>query len=101
MKSFSLLLLDLMTALPMLFLLEGLSPLGCVLLPDSLQRHSEEATHPGLMEVFLSILHSLFVIVPHMKEKFSKKLGRQQANVEVGRKAGTLGSFSEYSDLRE
>ncbi|XP_001502653.4 meiosis inhibitor protein 1 [Equus przewalskii] len=37
-------------------------------------RHSEEATHPGLMEVFLSILHSLFVIVPHMKEKFSKKL---------------------------
>lgn len=29
------------------------------------------------MEVFLSILHSLFVIVPHMKEKFSKKLGRQ------------------------
>ncbi|XP_058424241.1 meiosis inhibitor protein 1 [Diceros bicornis minor] len=37
-------------------------------------RHSEEATHPALMEVFLSILHSLFVIVPHMKEKFSKKL---------------------------
>ncbi|XP_037369356.1 meiosis inhibitor protein 1 [Talpa occidentalis] len=37
-------------------------------------RHSEQATHPALMEVFLSILHSLFVIVPHMKEKFSKKL---------------------------
>ncbi|XP_004610783.1 meiosis inhibitor protein 1 [Sorex araneus] len=37
-------------------------------------RHSEKMTHPGLMEVFLSVLHSLFVIVPHMKEKFSKKL---------------------------
>ncbi|XP_020023752.2 meiosis inhibitor protein 1 [Castor canadensis] len=37
-------------------------------------RHSEETTHPALMEIFLSILHSLFVIVPHMKEKFSKKL---------------------------
>ncbi|XP_006174760.1 meiosis inhibitor protein 1 [Camelus ferus] len=37
-------------------------------------RYSEQATHPALMEVFLSILHSLFVIVPHMKEKFSKKL---------------------------
>ncbi|XP_030882926.1 meiosis inhibitor protein 1-like, partial [Leptonychotes weddellii] len=37
-------------------------------------RHSEQATHPNLMEVFLSILHNLFVIVPHMKEKFSKKL---------------------------
>ncbi|KAG8517898.1 Meiosis inhibitor protein 1, partial [Galemys pyrenaicus] len=37
-------------------------------------RHSEQAAHPALMEVFLSILHSLFVIVPHMKEKFSKKL---------------------------
>ncbi|XP_049628411.1 meiosis inhibitor protein 1 [Suncus etruscus] len=37
-------------------------------------RHSEKVTHPGLMEVFLSVLHSLFVIVPHMKEKFSKKL---------------------------
>ncbi|XP_006150782.1 meiosis inhibitor protein 1 [Tupaia chinensis] len=37
-------------------------------------RHSEQATHPALMEIFLSILHSLFVIVPHMKDKFSKKL---------------------------
>ncbi|XP_037702185.1 meiosis inhibitor protein 1 [Choloepus didactylus] len=37
-------------------------------------RHLEQATHPVLMEVFISILHSLFVIVPHMKEKFSKKL---------------------------
>nr|KAF6496364.1 meiotic double-stranded break formation protein 1 [Rousettus aegyptiacus] len=37
-------------------------------------KHLEQATHPALMEVFLSILHSLFVIVPHMKEKFSKKL---------------------------
>ncbi|XP_077025125.1 meiosis inhibitor protein 1 isoform X2 [Tamandua tetradactyla] len=37
-------------------------------------RHLEQATHPALMEVFISILHSLFVIVPHMKEKFSKKL---------------------------
>ncbi|PNJ37437.1 MEI1 isoform 3 [Pongo abelii] len=37
-------------------------------------RHLEQTTHPALMEVFLSILHSLFVIVPHMKEKFSKKL---------------------------
>ncbi|XP_029809952.1 meiosis inhibitor protein 1 [Suricata suricatta] len=37
-------------------------------------RHSEQATQPNLMEVFFSILHSLFVIVPHMKEKFSKKL---------------------------
>lgn len=40
------------------------------------------------MEVFLSVLHSLFVIVPHMKEEFSKKLGRQQASVEVGREGG-------------
>ncbi|XP_051016000.1 meiosis inhibitor protein 1 [Acomys russatus] len=39
-----------------------------------MMRYSEEATHPNLMEVFLSILHSLFVIVPHMKVKFSKKL---------------------------
>uniref|UniRef100_A0A8C5UJ46 Meiotic double-stranded break formation protein 1 n=1 Tax=Microcebus murinus TaxID=30608 RepID=A0A8C5UJ46_MICMU len=37
-------------------------------------KHLEQATHPALMEVFLSVLHSLFVIVPHMKEKFSKKL---------------------------
>ncbi|XP_048659027.1 meiosis inhibitor protein 1 isoform X4 [Marmota marmota marmota] len=37
-------------------------------------RHLEQATHPALMEVFLSILHSLFIIVPHMKKKFSKKL---------------------------
>nr|XP_051689991.1 meiosis inhibitor protein 1 isoform X5 [Oryctolagus cuniculus] len=37
-------------------------------------RHLEQATQPALMEVFLSVLHSLFVIVPHMKEKFSKKL---------------------------
>ncbi|XP_006890243.1 PREDICTED: meiosis inhibitor protein 1 [Elephantulus edwardii] len=37
-------------------------------------RHSEQATHPALMEVFLSTLHDLFVIVPHMREKFSKKL---------------------------
>ncbi|KAJ8791754.1 hypothetical protein J1605_020476 [Eschrichtius robustus] len=37
-------------------------------------RYSEQATHPALMEVFLSVLHSLFVIVPHMKEKFSEKL---------------------------
>ncbi|CAH6791246.1 Mei1 [Phodopus roborovskii] len=39
-----------------------------------MMRYSEEATHPSLMEVFLSILHSLFVIVPHMKVKFSRKL---------------------------
>ncbi|KAK7799287.1 hypothetical protein U0070_019068 [Myodes glareolus] len=38
------------------------------------QRYSEEAMHPSLMEVFLSVLHSLFVIVPHMKVKFSRKL---------------------------
>uniref|UniRef100_A0A2K6TLG8 Meiotic double-stranded break formation protein 1 n=1 Tax=Saimiri boliviensis boliviensis TaxID=39432 RepID=A0A2K6TLG8_SAIBB len=37
-------------------------------------RHLEQTTQPALMEVFLSILHSLFVIVPDMKEKFSKKL---------------------------
>ncbi|XP_021570098.1 meiosis inhibitor protein 1 [Carlito syrichta] len=37
-------------------------------------RHLEQTTNPALMEVFLSILHNLFVIVPHMKEKFSKKL---------------------------
>uniref|UniRef100_A0A8D0TW19 Meiosis inhibitor protein 1 n=1 Tax=Sus scrofa TaxID=9823 RepID=A0A8D0TW19_PIG len=37
-------------------------------------RYSEQATNPALMEVFLSILHSLFVVVPHMKEKFSRKL---------------------------
>lgn len=62
--------------------------MDCVLPPGSLQRHSEQATHPNLMEVFLSILHSLFVIAPHMKEKFSKKLGRHQASVEVGREVG-------------
>ncbi|XP_063119689.1 meiosis inhibitor protein 1 isoform X1 [Rattus norvegicus] len=39
-----------------------------------MMRYSEETTHPNLMEVFLSILHSLFVIVPHMKVKFSRKL---------------------------
>ncbi|KAI4545837.1 hypothetical protein MG293_002392, partial [Ovis ammon polii] len=39
-------------------------------------RYWEQATHPAVMEVFLSVLHSLFVIVPHMKEKFSKKLAR-------------------------
>ncbi|XP_055459099.1 meiosis inhibitor protein 1 [Psammomys obesus] len=39
-----------------------------------MMRYSEEATDPSLMEVFLSILHSLFVIVPHMKVKFSRKL---------------------------
>ena len=45
---------------------------------------------PALMEVFLSILHSLFVVVPHMKEKFSRKLGRQQASWEG---AGHLGQL--------
>lgn len=64
----------------------------------SLQRYWEQATHPAVMEVFLSVLHSLFVIVPHMKEKFSKKLGRPQASVEVGREAGALGSCSGYSE---
>ncbi|XP_045145659.1 meiosis inhibitor protein 1 isoform X3 [Echinops telfairi] len=37
-------------------------------------RHCEQATHPALMEVFLSTLDSMFIIVPRMKEKFSKKL---------------------------
>ncbi|XP_075408739.1 meiosis inhibitor protein 1 [Tenrec ecaudatus] len=37
-------------------------------------RHSEQATHPALMEVFLSTLDSMFTIVPRMREKFSKKL---------------------------
>ncbi|XP_044535239.1 meiosis inhibitor protein 1 [Gracilinanus agilis] len=37
-------------------------------------RHFEQASHPALMETFLLILSNLFVIVPHMKEKFSKKL---------------------------
>ncbi|KAL0625449.1 Meiosis inhibitor protein 1, partial [Plecturocebus cupreus] len=55
-------------------------------------KHLEQTTQPALMEVFLSILCNLFVIVPHMKKKFSKKLGRQQANVEVGREASNLGS---------
>ncbi|CAO2601509.1 Meiosis inhibitor protein 1 [Lemmus lemmus] len=41
---------------------------------DTLERYSEETVSPSLMEVFLSILHSLFVIVPHMKVKFSRKL---------------------------
>uniref|UniRef100_H0X5X1 Meiotic double-stranded break formation protein 1 n=2 Tax=Otolemur garnettii TaxID=30611 RepID=H0X5X1_OTOGA len=50
-----------------------LSACDCLCIP-MVMRHSEQATHPALMEVFLSILHSLFVIVPHMKEKFSKKL---------------------------
>lgn len=66
--------------------------MGCVLPPHSSQRHLEQATHPALMEVFLSILHSLFVIVPHMKEKFSKKLGTEKASVGVGREAGTSDS---------
>ncbi|KAM5289154.1 meiosis inhibitor protein 1 [Ctenodactylus gundi] len=37
-------------------------------------RYLERTTQPALMDVFFSMLHSLFVIVPHMKEKFSKKL---------------------------
>nr|XP_020838400.1 meiosis inhibitor protein 1 isoform X3 [Phascolarctos cinereus] len=40
----------------------------------TVMRHSEQATQPALMEIFLSVLSSLFIIVPHMKEKFSKKL---------------------------
>ncbi|XP_027729445.1 meiosis inhibitor protein 1 isoform X3 [Vombatus ursinus] len=40
----------------------------------TVMRHSEQAMHPALMEIFLSVLNSLFIIVPHMKEKFSKKL---------------------------
>ncbi|XP_043823714.1 meiosis inhibitor protein 1 [Dromiciops gliroides] len=40
----------------------------------TVMRHAEHATHPALMETFLSILSSLFTIVPCMKEKFSKKL---------------------------
>ncbi|XP_036616179.1 meiosis inhibitor protein 1 [Trichosurus vulpecula] len=40
----------------------------------TVMRHSEQAMHPALMEIFLSVLDSLFIIVPHMKEKFSKKL---------------------------
>lgn len=55
-----------------------------------MMRYSEETTHPNLMEVFLSILHSLFVIVPHMKVKFSRKLGRWQATVGVSRQVSTV-----------
>ncbi|XP_068955461.1 meiosis inhibitor protein 1 [Petaurus breviceps papuanus] len=40
----------------------------------TVMRHSEQATNPALMEIFLSVLNNLFIIVPHMKEKFSKKL---------------------------
>ncbi|XP_072512390.1 meiosis inhibitor protein 1 isoform X2 [Notamacropus eugenii] len=40
----------------------------------TVMRHCEQATNPALMEIFLSVLNSLFIIVPHMKEKFSKKL---------------------------
>ncbi|XP_074127937.1 meiosis inhibitor protein 1 isoform X2 [Sminthopsis crassicaudata] len=40
----------------------------------TVMRHPEQTTHPALMEIFFSILNSLFVLVPHMKEKFSKKL---------------------------
>ncbi|XP_062931699.1 meiosis inhibitor protein 1 [Cynocephalus volans] len=50
-----------------------LSASDCLCIP-MVMRHLEQATHPALMEVFLSILYNLFVIVPHMKEKFSKKL---------------------------
>ncbi|XP_074077184.1 meiosis inhibitor protein 1 [Macrotis lagotis] len=40
----------------------------------TVMRHTEQTTHPAVMEVFLSIINNLFIIVPHMKEKFSKKL---------------------------
>ncbi|XP_051818169.1 meiosis inhibitor protein 1 [Antechinus flavipes] len=40
----------------------------------TVMRHPEQTTHPALMEIFFSVLNSLFIIVPHMKEKFSKKL---------------------------
>ncbi|XP_028935288.1 meiosis inhibitor protein 1 isoform X2 [Ornithorhynchus anatinus] len=37
-------------------------------------RHSEKATLPALMEVFMWILGSLFALVPHKGEKISRKL---------------------------
>ncbi|XP_038612335.1 meiosis inhibitor protein 1 isoform X2 [Tachyglossus aculeatus] len=37
-------------------------------------RHSEKATLPALMEVFMWILGSLFTLVPHKGEKISRKL---------------------------
>ncbi|GAB5574308.1 meiosis inhibitor protein 1 isoform X3 [Prionailurus iriomotensis] len=64
-------------------------------------RHSEQATHPNLMEVFLSILHSLFVIVPHMKEKFSKKLASSSfIRLTLELKARFCSSLS-HSDLNQ
>ncbi|XP_040346627.1 meiosis inhibitor protein 1 isoform X2 [Herpailurus yagouaroundi] len=64
-------------------------------------RHSEQATQPNLMEVFLSILHSLFVIVPHMKEKFSKKLASSSfIRLTLELKARFCSSLS-HSDLNQ
>uniref|UniRef100_A0A8C8RC31 Meiosis inhibitor protein 1 n=1 Tax=Pelusios castaneus TaxID=367368 RepID=A0A8C8RC31_9SAUR len=38
-------------------------------------KHSERISSPALMEVFMSTLSTLFVVVPSMREKFSRKLG--------------------------
>ncbi|XP_067415140.1 meiosis inhibitor protein 1 [Emydura macquarii macquarii] len=37
-------------------------------------KHSERTSSPALMEVFMSALSTLFVVVPSMREKFSRKL---------------------------
>ncbi|XP_056653417.1 meiosis inhibitor protein 1 isoform X2 [Monodelphis domestica] len=37
-------------------------------------RYFEQDSHPALMETFFLIVSNMFVIVPRMKEKFSKKL---------------------------
>uniref|UniRef100_A0A7M4FN71 Meiotic double-stranded break formation protein 1 n=1 Tax=Crocodylus porosus TaxID=8502 RepID=A0A7M4FN71_CROPO len=37
-------------------------------------KHSEQTVSPTLMEVFISILNTLFTVVPSMCEKFSRKL---------------------------
>ncbi|XP_043346665.1 meiosis inhibitor protein 1 isoform X8 [Dermochelys coriacea] len=37
-------------------------------------KHSERTFSPGLMEVFISALSTLFAVVPSMHEKFSRKL---------------------------
>ncbi|KAM4882243.1 meiosis inhibitor protein 1 isoform 2-T2 [Thomomys bottae] len=62
----------------------------------------EQATHPALMETFFWILYNLFVIVPHMKEKFSKKLASSsfiQLTLELKAKFCSTSSHSNLNQI--
>lgn len=41
------------------------------------QSYLERAVSPSVTEVFISALSTLFTVVPSMRNKFSKKLGRR------------------------